>query len=444
MRCGRSWRRGTDGLRGDGRAGPRRRPRPVQLGGAVPGARRCVRPTRGDAPMTDPGERSGARPDPAHRRASRILSQGTSQFDSRAQRIARSCVAAGDTVTIYSRFRRGLPREELLDGYRIVRLPLSGSDARAAMEEAAAEAEAARPAEGSRRASAGRQEGHRGEGGPTGPAAALSRDPLSRATRAARATSRRTLETQPDSSTDGHGPGRGGCSTAVPVIRRFRQFPWHPMRRARWFERQVEPHDIWHGMWAGSLPALVPGPAAPRRADRLRRPGRVPPGAAARASMPGWERRVLTWFERRWAHAADAVIQVSEPYARDDAARPGPHRPCPWCATAPTAGIRPSRDPTGSGELLGIPRGHGDRAVPGPAHAATGASNRPWTPSWRCRTRCWCSWASATRSGRDSSRDDYAAMDRSGLPGRARCSCRRPGRAERAARSGPRHRTSWS
>jgi glycosyltransferase involved in cell wall biosynthesis len=31
--------------------------------------------------------------------------------------------------------------------------------------------------------------------------------------------------------------------------------------------------------------------------------------------MPGWQRRILTRYERRWAHAADAVIQVSEPYA---------------------------------------------------------------------------------------------------------------------------------
>ncbi len=60
-----------------------------------------------------------------------ILSPGTSEFDSRAQRIARSLVARGDTVTIYSRRRPGLPREETLDGYRIVRIPLDRADARA-------------------------------------------------------------------------------------------------------------------------------------------------------------------------------------------------------------------------------------------------------------------------------------------------------------------------
>ena len=32
-------------------------------------------------------------------------------------------------------------------------------------------------------------------------------------------------------------------------------------------------------------------------------------------AMPRWQRSVMTRFERHWAHAADAVITVSEPYA---------------------------------------------------------------------------------------------------------------------------------
>jgi glycosyltransferase involved in cell wall biosynthesis len=141
----------------------------------------------------------------------------------------------------------------------------------------------------------------------------LSRDPLSRATRAARATSRRTLkrtrafiQTSADRVEE--------TVDRVPVVRRFRQFPWHPMRRAAWFERQVEPHDIWHGMWAGSLPAL--SRVRRRHGGRTVYDARdVFLRARLRAGMPGWERRILTWFERRWSHAADAVIQVSEPYA---------------------------------------------------------------------------------------------------------------------------------
>ena len=250
--------------------------------------------------MTEPTGRPTGGPRPAARIA--ILSQGTSQFNSRAQRIARSCAAAGDTVTIYSRYRRGLAREELLDGYRIVRLPLSRSDA-----EAVAEAEAEPPLGTSGKGP------KRAKGPSPRDTPPLSRDPLSRTVRAARATSRRTLKRT-------RALVRTGAERVeetvdrVPLIRRFRQFPWHPMRRAAWFERQVEPHDIWHGMWAGSLPAL----------SRVRRrhgghtvydARDVFLRARLRASMPRWERRILTWFERRWAHDADAVIQVSEPYA---------------------------------------------------------------------------------------------------------------------------------
>ena len=250
--------------------------------------------------MTDPMGTPAVGPRPPARVA--ILSQGTSQFDSRAQRIARSCAAAGDTVTIYSRYRRGLPREELLDGYRIVRLPLSQSDAET-FAEGAGETALGRPVKGRKRATM------------PGPSDAqpLSRDPLSRTVRAARAMSRRTLKrTRALMRTIAERVEE--AVDRVPSIRRFRQFPWHPMRRAAWFERQVEPHDIWHGMWAGSLPAL----------SRVRRrhgghtvydARDVFLRARLRASMPRWERRVLTWFERRWAHDADAVIQVSDPYA---------------------------------------------------------------------------------------------------------------------------------
>ena len=66
-----------------------------------------------------------------------ILSHGTSAFDSRAQRIARTWAARGDTVTLYSRYLAGLPREEQLDGYRLVRIPLDESDARLAARDEA-------------------------------------------------------------------------------------------------------------------------------------------------------------------------------------------------------------------------------------------------------------------------------------------------------------------
>jgi glycosyltransferase involved in cell wall biosynthesis len=220
-----------------------------------------------------------------------ILSQGTSQFDSRAQRIARSCAAAGDTVTIYSRYRPGLPQVELMDGYRIVRLPLSASDERRIQTDAD---EAA--------------------GNATDTAEQpLSRDPLSRIIRTIRWTRRRIGKRARIVSREAW-DGTDRLLDRVPAVRRFRQFPWYPMRRAAWFERQVEPQDIWHGMWAGSLPALSRvrrrhgGASVYDARDVFLR-------ARLRATMPEWERRILTRFERRWALEADVVIQVSEPYA---------------------------------------------------------------------------------------------------------------------------------
>ena len=97
----------------------------------------------------------------------RHLSQGTSEFDSRAQRIARTCAAAGDTVTIYSRYLAELPAEEHVDGYRIVRLPLSESNARqAAAAAAAAKASAAEGARASQERQAWESRPGRGLGRP--------------------------------------------------------------------------------------------------------------------------------------------------------------------------------------------------------------------------------------------------------------------------------------
>jgi glycosyltransferase involved in cell wall biosynthesis len=207
-----------------------------------------------------------------------ILSHGTSEFDSRAQRIARTCAAAGDTVTIYSRSLAGLPAEEQLHGYRIVRLPLSEDDARQAAAGATGPTEVSRPTVPG---SAG------GTAGSTGGSASVIR-------------SLRELAR--------HLP------TGAVVRHRFRQFPIRPKQRARWYADQVEPHDIWHGMWAGSLPAL--------ELVRGRHGGRTVYDARdvfLRSRMfdhmPRWQRSILSRYERRWARSADAVLQVSEAYA---------------------------------------------------------------------------------------------------------------------------------
>jgi glycosyltransferase involved in cell wall biosynthesis len=79
-------------------------------------------------------------------------------------------------------------------------------------------------------------------------------------------------------------------------------------------EEVAEPADLWHGMWAGSLPALV----------RLRRRHG---GRAVYDSRdvylhsrvfdrmrPAFRGRFL-WFERRWARQVDLLVTVNDAYA---------------------------------------------------------------------------------------------------------------------------------
>jgi glycosyltransferase involved in cell wall biosynthesis len=197
-----------------------------------------------------------------------ILSHGTSAFDSRAQRIARTWAARGDAVTLYSRYMPGLPREQELDGYRLVRIPLDESDARLAQREERRTATDAGAA-------------------PSRPAAAGP------------GALRRVVSRLP---------------TGTLIRHRFRQFPRRPLQRAPWYVRQVEPHDIWHGMWAGSLPALEQVRAA-HGGHTVYDARDVFLRSRMFDHMPRWQRAILTRYESRWAKAADAVVQVSPEYA---------------------------------------------------------------------------------------------------------------------------------
>jgi len=141
-------------------------------------------------------------------------------------------------------------------------------------------------------------------------------------------------------------------SDRVPVVHRFRIFPLRPHEWAAWFERGVEAHDIWHGMWAPSLPAL--------ERVRARHGGRTlydPRDVYLRSrifgGMPRWQRAILTWFERRWAQRADAVVQVSEPYA-EMTARDLHLAPLPIVRNCPDRWDPPSPRPDRIRELLGL------------------------------------------------------------------------------------------
>jgi len=280
-----------------------------------------------------------------------ILSHGTSQFDSRAHRVARSLAAAGDTVTLYSRHRPGLPLEETVDGYRLVRIAVSERSLRRAAEAAGDEAapQLARLAEGRRPKGGGRARPKASRSRPSGwrgLVRRVARAPIVLARRAWRAIqpSLRWLRDRVDERLE-----------AIPITARFLQFPIKPWRRARWFAEQVEPQDVWHGMWAASLPVLRQVQA--RHGGRTLYDARdVYLRARGYASMPGWQRAILSRVEGRWARACDAVVQVSEQYAammeRDLGVRDvAVVRNCPdrWDPPSP----RPDR----FRELLGIPAG---------------------------------------------------------------------------------------
>jgi glycosyltransferase involved in cell wall biosynthesis len=142
-------------------------------------------------------------------------------------------------------------------------------------------------------------------------------------------------------------------SDRVPVIHRFRIFPMRAHEWAGWFERGVEPHDVWHGMWAPSLPALE-RVRARHGGVTLYDPRDVYLRSRIFGRMPGWQRSLLTRFERRWAQAADAVIQVSEPYAEMTARDLG-LPPLPIVRNCPDRWDPPTPRPDRIRELLGLP-----------------------------------------------------------------------------------------
>jgi glycosyltransferase involved in cell wall biosynthesis len=231
------------------------------------------------------------------------LSYGAGLYDARTFRMARSAREAGYHVTVYARWHPGLASREERDGYRIIRVPI---DWRLAIP------------------------GLRGSARRNAARAMLT--PWSKGMYI-------------DRTDDGQGPGpdldapavatprRGAVARIVHVPRRgarratrrirravnrwwrlVRAFPLWPLGWASALEDVAEPADIWHGMWAGSLPAL----------QRLRRRhgGRtiydsrdifMQSRGYAGAGRPGVT--ILRWFERHWAQAADRVLTVNEHYA---------------------------------------------------------------------------------------------------------------------------------
>lgn len=266
-----------------------------------------------------------------------ILSYSNGRFDARSRRIARSAAAAGCEVVVYARWEPGLPFEEDLDGLRLVRAPIllrmavpglrrGGRRAIERLRASSPGGERARPA----RTSPARLPRTWGER-----VAALRRDPAGFAAQVALLLA--TL------------PGR----LARRLVGPFVLFPLRPLAWAAALEEVAGPADLWHGMWAGSLPAL--------QRLRARHGGRtvydsrdVYLHARAFDRMRPQLRSLFLRLERRWARAADLVVTVNDAYADILAPLLGITRPlvvrnCPDPYDPP--GARPDR----IRGLLGLP-----------------------------------------------------------------------------------------
>jgi glycosyltransferase involved in cell wall biosynthesis len=234
------------------------------------------------------------------------LSFSTGQFDSRTHRMAASAVEAGYAVTVYARWAPGLPLASDGPGYRILRAPVIPELAvpslrergrrklAAIMRGAAVASEGETPAPGTATSPVGR---------PIAPTAAVPR----------------LIERLP-SSLRGTILGRPfrALRSAARAPRRWRNrlstFPVRPMAWAIALDGIAEPADVWHGMWAGSLPALE------RLSYRL---GGMTVYDARDlyihsrgfdSMAPPWK-WALGAIERRWARRRDAVITVNDAYA---------------------------------------------------------------------------------------------------------------------------------
>ena len=216
------------------------------------------------------------------------LSYSTGEYDARTYRMARSAIEAGYSVRVYSRWVRGLPAIEPREGYELIRVPVDWRFLVPGLRSLARRRMEARFAAARRSLERAHAEG--------GTAAAEPRPrPTPRPSRLSRVL--RTV-----------------LGPVWPTVETVLNFPIRPLGWAAALELVAEPADVWHGMWAGSLPALA----------RLRRRhgGRtvydsrdVFMESREWAALRWPVRPILRWAERHWARAADRVITVNASYA---------------------------------------------------------------------------------------------------------------------------------
>ena len=282
-------------------------------------------------------------PEPARRARLAILSYSSGEYDARSFRVARSAVAAGYEVTMYSRWHPGQPPVEQRDGYRLIRADFDWRLAVPLLRRGARRRSAARMAEAARH-----HESHTADGGTQEPETGEG------------ATARGTNGVRPGSVN----PLLWGLRLALRAVRkagrtvkRWRRlvlmFPLRPLGWATALESVVEPADVWHGMWAGSLPAL----------ERMRRlhGGRTIYDSRdvymlsrdfARLEWPF--RPILAHLERQWAQRVDRVLTVNDPYADLIARQLRVPRP-PIVMNTPARWLPPDPAPDLIREATGLP-----------------------------------------------------------------------------------------
>jgi glycosyltransferase involved in cell wall biosynthesis len=105
-----------------------------------------------------------------------------------------------------------------------------------------------------------------------------------------------------------------GLSILAKPVRQVVMFAVRPYGWAVALEDVAQPADIWHGMWAGSLPAL--GRFQARHGGRTIYDSRdIYLHARSFDRSPRLIRAAFRWLERRWAGRVDAVITVNDAYA---------------------------------------------------------------------------------------------------------------------------------
>lgn len=305
------------------------------------------------------------------------LSYSTGEYDARTFRMARSAIDAGYDVVVYSRWHPGQPPVEELDGYRLVRAPFSWRLIIPGLRRPARRTIRREMAEAARIHAASQRLPGGGEKARARLVAATTLDPDAAVDSAIAVSPAPVLaptaavSTAPNAVATQQRPlpervvrfpfrvARRAGRRVTRILKQWRRvaliFPLRPLAWAASLEASAEPADLWHGMWAGSLPALER--MRRRHGGRTIYDSRDVYMRSREFSRTTWPlSSILAALERRWAHAADRVLTVNEPYADLLATQLRIPRP-PVVMNCPEVWTRPDQRPDLIRQATGLPAG---------------------------------------------------------------------------------------